>query len=208
MTERVLVLGAGAVGLCCAYFLQRAGFEVTVLDAGPVGDGASWGNAGWISPSLSAPIPGPAALRTALGSVGKPDSPLWLRPQADPGFALWGLSFLRHCTRASNERGLAATAMLSRDAFRYYDEMRADGVPVGLERRGLLSSPTRRPSSTLSWPSWAGCPDTASRPRSPGFRRRSAGTGSRSSARAWRAGSASLRRATWTRVSSPRPSRP
>src|SRR3984957_1917884 len=138
MAEHVVVVGAGAVGLCCAYFLQRAGFAVTVLDAGPIGDGASWGNAGWVSPSLSAPIPGPAALRTALGSVGKPDSPLWLRPQLDPAFALWGLSFLRHCTRASNERGLAATALLSRDAFRYYDEMRADGVAIDLERRGLL----------------------------------------------------------------------
>ena len=138
MAARVVVVGAGAVGLSCAYFLQRAGFEVTVLDGGAVGEGASWGNAGWITPSLSAPIPGPAALRTALGSIGRPDSPLWLRPQPDPGFALWGLSFLRHCTRASNERGLAATALLSRDAFRYYDEMRADGVAVDLERRGLL----------------------------------------------------------------------
>jgi D-amino-acid dehydrogenase len=138
MAARVVVVGAGAVGLSCAYFLQRAGFEVTVVDAGPVGGGASWGNAGWITPSLSAPIPGPAALRTALGSIGKPDSPLWLRPQPDPRFALWGLSFLRHCTRASNERGLAATALLSRDAFRYYEEMRADGVAIDLERRGLL----------------------------------------------------------------------
>jgi D-amino-acid dehydrogenase len=138
MAARVVVVGAGAVGLSCAYFLQRAGREVTVLDAGPVGDGASWGNAGWVSPSLSAPIPGPAALRTALRSVGKPDSPLWLRPQLDPAFALWGLSFLRHCTRASNERGLAATALLSKDAFRFYDVMRADGLAIGLERRGLL----------------------------------------------------------------------
>lgn len=138
MDEPVVVIGAGAVGLSCAHFLQQAGFEVTVLDAGPIGGGASWGNAGWISPSLSAPIPGPAALRTALGSIGRPDSPLWLRPRPDPGFALWGLSFLRHCTRSSSERGLAATALLSRDAFRYYDQMRADGLAVEVERRGLL----------------------------------------------------------------------
>ena len=102
MAARVVVVGAGAVGLSCAYFLQRAGLDVTVLDAGPVGDGASWGNAGWITPSLSAPIPGPLALRTALRSIGKPDSPLWLRPQLDPAFALWGLGFLRHCTETSN----------------------------------------------------------------------------------------------------------
>jgi D-amino-acid dehydrogenase len=138
MDEPVVVIGAGAVGLSCAHFLQQAGFQVTVLDAGPIGAGASWGNAGWISPSLSAPIPGPAALRTALGSIGRPDSPLWLRPRPDPVFALWGLSFLRHCTRASSERGLAATALLSRDAFRYYDQMRAGGLAVEVERRGLL----------------------------------------------------------------------
>jgi D-amino-acid dehydrogenase len=87
---------------------------------------------------LSAPIPGPAAVVTALRSIGKPDSPLWLAPQPDPAFALWGLSFLRHCTRASNERGLAATVLLSKDAFRFYDVMQADGLAVDLERRGLL----------------------------------------------------------------------
>ncbi len=138
MPGRVVVVGAGAVGLCCAYFLQRAGFDVDVVDAGRVGDGASWGNAGWVSPSLSAPIPGPAALRTALGSIGKPASPLWLRPRFDPGFLLWGLGFLRHCTRRSSERGLAATALLSSDAFRYFDELLADGLDLRLERRGLL----------------------------------------------------------------------
>ena len=138
MPERVVVVGAGAVGLSCAYYLQRAGLEVDVIDAGPVGNGASWGNAGWVSPSLSAPIPGPASLRTALRSIGKPTSPLWLRPQIDPAFLLWGMGFLRHCTPAASERGLAATALLSRDAFRYFDDMLADGLPLHLERRGLL----------------------------------------------------------------------
>jgi D-amino-acid dehydrogenase len=135
---RVIVVGAGAIGLSCAYFLQREGFDVVVLDAGDVGDGASWGNAGWVSPSLSAPIPGPAALRTALRSIGKPASPLWLAPQPDPAFLLWGLGFLRHCSHRSAERGLAATALLSRDAFAYFDDMLADGLDVRLERRGLL----------------------------------------------------------------------
>jgi D-amino-acid dehydrogenase len=138
MAEHIAVVGAGAVGLCCAYFLQRGGYDVTVLDAEDVGNGASWGNAGWVSPSLSAPIPGPAALRTALRSIGRPDSPLWLKPQLDPAFAAWGLSFLRHCTRSWNDRGLAATALLSRDAFRFYEEMIADGLKVDLWRNGLL----------------------------------------------------------------------
>jgi D-amino-acid dehydrogenase len=134
----VVIVGAGAVGLSCAYFLQRTGSEVVVIDAAAIGDGASRGNAGWVSPSLSAPIPGPAALRTALRSIGNPASPLWLAPQPDLAFLLWGLGFLRHCTRRSSDRGLAATALLSRDAFRYFDDMLADGLDVDLERRGLL----------------------------------------------------------------------
>lgn len=138
MPERVVVVGAGAIGLSCAYFLQRAGLEVDVIDAGPVGNGASWGNAGWVTPSLSAPIPGPAALRTALGSIGKPTSPLWLRPHIDPAFLLWGMAFLRYCTPRSSERGLSATVVLSRDAFRYFDDMLADGLELNLQRRGLL----------------------------------------------------------------------
>jgi D-amino-acid dehydrogenase len=85
----VVIVGAGAVGLSCAYFLQRAGSEVVVIDAAAIGDGASRGNAGWVSPSLSAPIPGPAALRTALRSIGNPASPLWLAPQPDLAFLLW-----------------------------------------------------------------------------------------------------------------------
>jgi D-amino-acid dehydrogenase len=138
MPERVVVVGAGAIGLSCAYFLQRGGFDVDVIDSGTVGNGASWGNAGWVSPSLSAPIPGPVALRTALSSIGKPTSPLWLRPQFDPSFLLWGAGFLRHCTPRSSERGLAATALLSRDAFSYFDDMATDGFELNLRRRGLL----------------------------------------------------------------------
>ncbi|MDR2987045.1 MAG: FAD-binding oxidoreductase, partial [Nocardiopsaceae bacterium] len=47
-------------------------------------------------------------------------------------------AFLRHCTPRSSERGLAATAVLTRDAFRYFDEMIADGLELDLQRRGLL----------------------------------------------------------------------
>jgi glycine/D-amino acid oxidase-like deaminating enzyme len=80
MTVRVVVAGAGAIGLSCAYFLQRAGCEVTVRDAGPAGNGASWGNAGWVSPSLSAPIPGPAAF------VSTGSAPPALRPFRFPRY--------------------------------------------------------------------------------------------------------------------------
>src|ERR1019366_10065737 len=54
---RVVVIGAGAVGLCSAYYLAGAGAGVTVLDERDVGGGASRHNAGWVVPSMSGPVP-------------------------------------------------------------------------------------------------------------------------------------------------------
>jgi D-amino-acid dehydrogenase len=63
---RAAVVGAGIVGLSVAWFLQREGFEVTVYDRRGVAAGSSAGNAGWICPSMTVPLPEPAVLRSAL----------------------------------------------------------------------------------------------------------------------------------------------
>ena len=53
--RHVAVIGAGMVGLATAWFLQEAGVRVTVYERDHVGAGASWGNAGWLTPALTAP---------------------------------------------------------------------------------------------------------------------------------------------------------
>ena len=64
---RVLVIGGGVIGLSCAYHLVRAGHEVTLLERDDhCGRGASWGNAGWIVPSLVHPFNSPGAAPQAL----------------------------------------------------------------------------------------------------------------------------------------------
>ena len=54
--DDVAVVGAGIVGLSVAWFLQERGAEVTVYDADHAASGASWGNAGWLTPSLTVPL--------------------------------------------------------------------------------------------------------------------------------------------------------
>ena len=54
--ERVAVVGAGMVGLATAWFLQERGVEVTVIDRDGVAAGASWGNAGWLTPGIATPV--------------------------------------------------------------------------------------------------------------------------------------------------------
>src|SRR5450755_4649652 len=62
-TAQVTVIGGGAVGLCVAEALSARGVTVAVLERRRCGAGASAGNAGWITPSLSVPVPGPGVPR-------------------------------------------------------------------------------------------------------------------------------------------------
>ena len=55
--QRVCIVGAGMVGLSTAWFLQERGVEVTVLDRKGIAAGASWGNAGWITPESALHCP-------------------------------------------------------------------------------------------------------------------------------------------------------
>ncbi|GAB3576256.1 D-amino acid dehydrogenase [Amycolatopsis endophytica] len=136
--ERVVIVGGGAIGLAAGYFLQRAGAEVVVLERGHVGDGASRGNAGWVTPMLSAPIPAPWVRRYALRNIAKPSSPLFIPPRLDPALALWLWRFWRYCNRRDHAAGLAAMAELNRRTMPLFDELRADGVEFDMWKKGLL----------------------------------------------------------------------
>src|SRR5690606_25119968 len=81
--QRVAVVGAGMVGLASAWFLQERGCEVVVLDRTGVAAGASWGNAGWLTPSLTTPLPEPAILRYGIRAVFSPASPVYVPLSAD-----------------------------------------------------------------------------------------------------------------------------
>jgi D-amino-acid dehydrogenase len=86
---RILVLGAGVAGLSAALYLRRTGAEITVLDPlGPAG-GASFGNAGLLSPDTAAPIAMPGMLRKVPGWLTDPLGPLRLRPRDLPASLPW-----------------------------------------------------------------------------------------------------------------------
>ena len=106
----VIVIGGGVIGLCCANALRQAGADVTVLERGTVGQGASLGNAGWITPSLSAPLAAPGVTAQALRWMLKSDSPLLVKPRLQPAFLRWCWRFWRSCSRPRYEAGLRATA--------------------------------------------------------------------------------------------------
>lgn len=93
--KRVVVIGAGIVGLAAARWLQRDGHQVTLLDPAPPGTGASFGNAGCLSPSSIVPLSGPGLLRQVPGWLRDPSGPLKLRWRHLPRAAPWLLRFVR-----------------------------------------------------------------------------------------------------------------
>lgn len=134
----VVVVGGGVVGLSVAYYLAAAGVPVELLERSTLAAGASWGNAGWVCLSHSAPVPAPGVTRYALRSLGRPDSPLYLRPGTDPGLLSWLWRFWRSSRGSAFRRGYAAVAELNRPTFDLFDELRDAGVDTSLERTGLV----------------------------------------------------------------------
>lgn len=135
-TDTVLVVGGGIVGLSTAYYLLRAGLPVEVVERRTVASGASLGNAGWVCLSHSAPVAAPGVVRFAVRSLGRPDSPVYLRPT--PTLLPWLLRFWRSSTPARFARGYAAVAELNRDTFALFEELRESGVDTGLTRPGMV----------------------------------------------------------------------
>jgi D-amino-acid dehydrogenase len=109
------VVGAGIVGLSTAWFLQERGVDVTVVDRNGIAAGASWGNAGWIAPALTAPLNSPSVLRYGLRSLRDPAAPLHIPMPPRPGLAGFLLQFALNSRPASWRRAVRANVPLNEE---------------------------------------------------------------------------------------------
>ncbi|MGO9888513.1 MAG: NAD(P)/FAD-dependent oxidoreductase [Solirubrobacteraceae bacterium] len=134
----VIVVGGGAVGLCVAEALASRGCEVTVLERDRCGGGASAGNAGWITPSLAIPVPGPGVIGESLRWLIDPSGPLWIRPTLSPAMIEWIARFLVSCSRSAYRRGLAALQHAAALAGPSFDRLAERGVEFELHDQPLL----------------------------------------------------------------------
>ncbi|AFM18896.1 glycine/D-amino acid oxidase, deaminating [Mycolicibacterium chubuense NBB4] len=124
----VIVVGAGIVGLSTAWFLQEHGVEVTVLDRAGVAAGASWGNAGWVSPALTAPLNSPSMLREGVRALANPAAPLHIPLRADARLAQFLLRFAANCRSTAWQRAVRANAVLNDEAIETFDVLVTNGV--------------------------------------------------------------------------------
>lgn len=137
--SEVVVIGGGVLGVSCAYYLAKAGITVTLVERATLASGASYGNAGWISPSHSAPLPGPGVTRKAIGWLLDPSSPLYIRPTLRPSLLRWLWRFWRASDLASAKRTFALNRELTTESLACYEMLAAlPELDFGYRQSGQL----------------------------------------------------------------------
>jgi D-amino-acid dehydrogenase len=137
---KVVVLGAGLLGVTSAYFLRQQGHDVVVVDrqATPAAE-TSFANGGQISVSHAEPWANPSAPLKVLQWLGKEDAPLLFRLRADARQWLWGLQFMRECTPARTRHNIAQIVRLGTYSRDTLQQLRRDtGLQYDQRTQGIL----------------------------------------------------------------------
>jgi len=137
---KVLVLGAGVVGVTTAWFLNKSGHDVTVLERREApGMETSFANGGQISVSHAEPWANPSAPLKVLKWLAREDAPLLFRLRPDLRQWLWGLAFLRECTAARTRHNIRQIVTLGLYSRATLQALRAEtGIEYDHLTRGIL----------------------------------------------------------------------
>jgi len=112
VSQHVVIIGGGVIGLCTAWYAAERGLRVTIVErGGPMRSGCSFGNAGMIVPSHIVPLAAPGMVATALRMMWNRESPLYVKPHGSVDFLRWGYRFWRSATA----KHVARSAPLLRD---------------------------------------------------------------------------------------------
>ena len=137
--NRVAIIGSGIIGLSTAYYLNKAGFKVTIIDQSDLKDGCSFGNAGMIVPSHIVPLAAPGMIAKGIRWMFDSTSPFYVRPQFSTDLVKWGYEFYKHSNKEHVERSIPALKEISLFSKSMYQEL-AKELPFdfGFHERGLL----------------------------------------------------------------------
>lgn len=153
--ERVIVVGAGVVGLSAALALQARGYPVSVLDREGPAAGASAGNAGAFAFSDILPLASPGILRKAPGWLLDPLGPLSVPPAYALRIAPWLLRFWRACSPARVAGATAAqAALMNLSKAELEPFLTATGTLAMLRREGNLQVYESEAELTAALPGW------------------------------------------------------
>ena len=134
-----MIVGGGLIGLCSAWYLHRAGWQVTVLDRRTIGGACSHGNCGLVCPSHVLPLTEPGAFKAAIHALLTPSSPFRIRPRLDPALWSWLWNFSRRCNHNSMITAAHAIQALLASGMQEYEALVNDEhIACEWQAKGLL----------------------------------------------------------------------
>ncbi|MFT5437029.1 MAG: D-amino-acid dehydrogenase [Ulvibacter sp.] len=137
--KTVTIIGGGIIGLSSAYFLLKEGFEVTVIDKSNISSGASFVNAGYISPSHIIPLAAPGRVAQGIKYMFDSSSPFYMKPRLNKDFLKWAWLFQKSCSKKNVEKSAQSILDLTLLSQSLFKEIYASGdVDFHLEHKGLL----------------------------------------------------------------------
>ncbi|WP_222983997.1 NAD(P)/FAD-dependent oxidoreductase [Flagellimonas meishanensis] len=138
--KNIVVIGGGIMGLSAAYFLQKEGHSVTVLDKSEINSGASFVNAGYITPSHIVPLAAPGMITMGMKYMFNSSSPFYMQPRLDLDFMKWAWYFKKSSTKAKVERAMPIIRDINLLSRELYEGMKASKElgDFHIEKKGLL----------------------------------------------------------------------
>ncbi|MEJ2128902.1 MAG: FAD-dependent oxidoreductase [Woeseiaceae bacterium] len=138
-SDRIIVVGAGHIGIACAHYLRQDGYEVTVIDQGRIGDACSRANCGFVAPSHVLPLTTPQKIRDGLLSIFRPRAAFRIKPQLRASLYRWLFQFARRCThRQMLEAGRALRSILEASASEYRELLADPAMDCEWHDSGLM----------------------------------------------------------------------
>ena len=137
--KKVTIIGGGVIGLCSAYYLVKEGHEVRVIDQSSMDSGASYVNAGYLTPSHIIPLAAPGVVKQGIRWMLNSASPLYVKPRLNPSFLDWAWAFKKSCTDENVDRSVKVIKNINLFSAELFSQIREDeNFTFQLENKGLL----------------------------------------------------------------------
>lgn len=136
----MLIIGGGSIGLNSAYYAQKAGRQVTIIDSGEIGVGSSAGNAGHIVPSHIIPLAAAGMVPQAiLWMLNPKNSPFSMRFSLNPTYLWWLARFASFCTQKNIENGKRPLDQIGRVSYDNFATLiKEENISCSYAQNGLL----------------------------------------------------------------------
>ena len=152
MSKKVVIIGGGIMGVCSAYFLKKEGHEVTLIDKSNFSSGASYVNAGYITPSHIISLAAPGIITKGLKWMFNPASPFYVKPRLDKDFLQWAWAFKRSSTKQKVAQSIPVIKDINILSRELYVAMKSSGdLDFHYEHKGLLMAYKHDKAGEQEW---------------------------------------------------------